>query len=73
MAKLGFVVPVSRVRFPLATPLKVFNIHEIFAPVAQWIEYLASDQGVVGSNPAGRTVSKKTTLKKSAPGGFLDI
>ncbi len=25
------------------------------APVAQWIEYLASDQGVVGSSPAGRT------------------
>ncbi len=28
-----------------------------YAPVAQWIEYLASDQGVVGSNPAGRTRS----------------
>lgn len=26
------------------------------APVAQWIEYLASDQGVVGSTPAGRTI-----------------
>ena len=25
------------------------------APVAQWIEYLASNQGVVGSNPAGCT------------------
>src|SRR5262245_33721849 len=26
------------------------------APVAQWIEHLASDQGVVGSTPAGRAL-----------------
>lgn len=24
------------------------------APVAQWIEHLSSEQGVVGSSPAGR-------------------
>ena len=28
---------------------------ETFAPVAQWIEYLASNQGVGGSIPSGRT------------------
>lgn len=26
----------------------------LYAPVAQWIEYLASNQGVGGSNPSGR-------------------
>ncbi len=36
------------------------------APVAQWIEYLASNQGVGGSNPSGRTTySRKETY------GFL--
>ena len=31
-----------------------------YAPVAQWIEHLASDQGVVGSTPAGRTIKNTT-------------
>jgi hypothetical protein len=30
----------------------------INAPVAQWIEHLASDQGVAGSTPAGCTKNK---------------
>ena len=33
----------------------------VCAPVAQWIEYLASNQGVVGSNPAGCTKIKTST------------
>lgn len=35
-------------------------VSEDNAPVAQWIEYLASNQGVVGSSPAGRTKVSKT-------------
>lgn len=30
----------------------------LLAPVAQWIEYLASNQGVAGSSPAGRTYGR---------------
>ena len=38
---------------PIARPI----IHPLNnAPVAQWIEYLASNQGVAGSSPAGRTI-----------------
>ncbi len=35
----------------------------ILAPVAQWIEYLASNQRVGGSNPSGRAITLlKNTL-----------
>ena len=37
----------------------------VYAPVAQWIEHLASDQGVVGSSPAGRTNGEKLTIVKA--------
>ncbi len=46
MAEHWFVVPGTRVRFPLPTQN---------APLAQRIERLASDQKAVGSNPTGRT------------------
>lgn len=42
-----FVAQGTWVRFPVAAQKN--------APVAQWIEYLASNQGAAGSNPAGRT------------------
>ena len=32
------------------------------APVAQWIEHLASNQGVGGSNPSGRANSNRTKI-----------
>ncbi len=45
------------------------------APVAQWIEYLASNQGVAGSSPAGRTkrgllaqLVEQLPLKQLVPG-----
>ena len=42
---------------PIARPI----IHPLNnAPVAQWIEYLASNQGVAGSSPAGRTIFLET-------------
>ncbi len=36
--------------FPAKLPSK------IFAPVAQWIEHLTTDQEVTGSTPVGRTI-----------------
>ena len=36
---------------PIARPIGTPSIN---APVAQWIEHLASDQGVAGSSPARR-------------------
>lgn len=35
----------------------MYNYQVFFAPVAQWIEHLSSEQGVVGSTPAGRAVN----------------
>ena len=35
------------------------------APVAQWIEHLASDQGVVGSSPARRARVNDSERDKS--------
>ena len=52
MVEHWFVVPGTRVRFPLIAPL---DGSSCFVPVAQWIEYLASNQGVAGSIPAGHT------------------
>jgi len=45
-------------RFSLAAHLFCL-LHIVYdykvAPVAQWIEYLSSEQGVGGSSPSGRT------------------
>ena len=41
---------------PFARPIKR-AIHPLDAPVAQRIEYWASNPGVAGSNPARRTIS----------------
>lgn len=63
MVEHWFVVPGTRVRFPLIAPVEISWIFEnLFtsALVAQWIEYLASNQGVAGSIPAERT--QKTNL-----------
>ena len=59
---------------------KLFNSAQLsydclIAPVAQWIEYLASNQGVGGSNPSGRTKITKPTHASAAyifvaPGGI---
>jgi hypothetical protein len=37
-------------------PPHLFDYHN--APVAQWIERLASNQEVAGSTPAGRTINQ---------------
>ncbi len=36
-----------------------YHVMQIAAPVAQWIEHLASDQRVGGSTPSGRIISLK--------------
>ena len=47
---------------PFARPIKR-TIHSLDAPVAQRIEYWASNPGVAGSSPAGRaTIEAKSAL-----------
>ena len=49
---LGGVYPA-----PLYAPVAQLDSPALFyASVAQWIEHLASDQGVAGSTPAGCTI-----------------
>ena len=42
---------------PFARPIKR-TIHSLDAPVAQRIEYWASNPGVAGSNPARRAINR---------------
>lgn len=44
----------------------MYNYQVFFAPVAQWIEHLSSEQGVVGSTPAGRAVKQEDWKKPTA-------
>ena len=48
---------------PVARPNLRFTLTPLDAPVAQWIEYWASNPGVAGSSPAGRaTIEAKSAL-----------
>lgn len=64
MAEHWFVVPGTRVRFPLLAQKN--------ALVAQWIEHLASDQGVVGSTPAERTLCGRPRIPGSIPSESIE-
>jgi hypothetical protein len=52
--------PVGNEPSRVTRPLYPYN-RSAAAPVAQWIERVASDHQVAGSNPAGRAITRSTS------------
>jgi hypothetical protein len=58
-----FIICRQKIKYFGFSKAKIYAIIILIAPVAQWTEYLASDQGVAGSSPAGRT--NENSVKKN--------
>ena len=55
---------------PVARPKLQVTLTPLNAPVAQWIEYWASNPGVAGSSPAGRATIKHEQALRLIIRGF---